>query len=281
MPIGIGLALTAADAAGTTAGVGALGAGAAGAAGGSSILPWLLGGSSLLGAGASIFGAGAQSKAEQEAIQAQLQMFGIAQGDLQPFINSGQQSLGWYNYLTGTGGNPNGGGTQYNPLTAPLTAPFTAATLPSTPGYQFTLNQGLKDTQNSYAAQGLGSSGAAEKGAAAYATGQAQSTYNQQLQNYLTQNQQIANLLYQPAALGENAAGSLAGAAVGTGSGVASSTAGIGNALAGGAAGVSNSLSGGVNSALQYTLLQQLLAAKNPASTVNNAVGNNNPFQIG
>jgi hypothetical protein len=264
MPIGIGLALA------DTVGGSVAGAGAAGAAGGS-ILPWLLGGNALLGAGASIWGSSEQAKAEEKAIAAQLQMFGVAQNELQPFINAGQGSEAWYNYLTGTGGSPTGQGPSYNPLTAPLTAPFTAANLPTTPGYQFTLNQGQKDTQNSYAALGLGSSGAAEKGAATYTTGLAQSTYNQQLQNYLTQNAQIANLLYQPAQLGASAASSLAGAAIGTGGGVASSTAGLGNALAGGAAGVSNSLSGGVNTALQYSLLQQLLG-RNSALNVNNAL---------
>lgn len=57
--------------------------------------------------------------------------------------------------------------------------------LEQTPGYQFTLDQGLKSVQNSYAAQGLGSSGAALKGAASFATGLADQTYQQQLNNYL------------------------------------------------------------------------------------------------
>lgn len=257
MPIGIGLAVA------DTVGGSVAGAGAA-AGGLSSIFPWLAGGNALVGAGASIFGANAQTKAEQEAIQAQLQMFNQASGYEQPFIQTGQNAL-----------------QQYMQRLPGLTAPFTAATLPSTPGYQFTLNQGQKGVQNSYAAEGLGSSGAAIKGGADYTTGLAQSTYNQQLQNYLAQNQQIASLLYQPVQTGANAANALTGAAVGTGQGIASSTAGIGNAIAGGAAGVSNSLSGGLNSTLQYSLLQQLLQQRNPAGSVNNALGNTNPFQTG
>lgn len=59
--------------------------------------------------------------------------------------------------------------------------------LAQTPGYQFTLQQGLMATQNAAAAQGLGVSGAALKGAANYATGLASTTYNQQLQNALNQ----------------------------------------------------------------------------------------------
>ena len=235
-------------------------------------------GSAAIGAGASIFGASEQVSAEQKAIQAQQKMFGVAQNELQPFISGGQNNLSWYDYLTGTGNAPAGatGGPQsYNPLTAPLTAPFTAANLSSTPGYEFSLNQGLKGVNNSYAAEGLGSSGAALKGAASFATGTAQNTYNQQFQNYLAQNQQIMNALYQPVQTGAGAAGTLAGAAVGTGQGIASSTAGIGNAYAGGAAGVSNSVSGGLNSYLQYNLLQQLLSNQANGQAYNASISPN------
>lgn len=249
-------------------------------------------GSAVIGAGASIFGASQQVSAEQAAIQAQQQMLqeglqtqkgyvGQAASTLQPYIQSGQTAEDWYNYLTGTGnvptGAPSGAPSAYNPMNAPLTAPFTAANLATTPGYQFTLGQGLKSTQSGFAAQGLGSSGAALKGAADYSTGLASNTYNQQFQNYLTQNQQIANLLMGPASIGANAGGALAGiyggagnaalgAATGTGAGIASSTAGIGNAYAGGAAGVAGAASGGVNSYLQYQLMQQLLA-RQPGAT--------------
>lgn len=63
----------------------------------------------------------------------------------------------------------------------------TQAGLAATPGYQFTLNQGLQATQNAAAARGLGVSGAALKGASTFATGQANTTYNQQLQNAIAQ----------------------------------------------------------------------------------------------
>jgi hypothetical protein len=67
-----------------------------------------------------------------------------------------------------------------------VSGPFnpTMKDLQNTPGYQWALDQGLKSTQNSYAARGLGSSGAAMKGAAEYAQGLASNTYQQQFQNY-------------------------------------------------------------------------------------------------
>lgn len=64
--------------------------------------------------------------------------------------------------------------------------------LESTPGYQFTLNQGLKATQSAAAARGLGVSGAALKGASTYATGLSDQTYNTRFnqQQALFSNQQ-------------------------------------------------------------------------------------------
>jgi len=218
-------------------------------------------GSAAIGAGASIFGATAQANAAQAGIAAQQQMYGQglsfaqtqagnAASTLNPFISGGTTAL-----------------ANYNAALPGLTTPFNASSLAATPGYQFDLQQGLKSTQNSFAAQGLGSSGSALKGAAAYSTGLAQNTYTSQLQNYLTQNAQIGSLLYQPVNTGANAAGQLAsiqgnlgtaglGGAVSTGQGIASSEAGYGNALAGGAAGVSNSLTSGITNAQLLGALQ-------------------------
>jgi hypothetical protein len=76
---------------------------------------------------------------------------------------------------------------------------MTQAELAATPGYQFTLNQGLQAVQNSAAAKGLGVSGAALKGAADYATGLADSTYQTQFniaQQRWQDQLQAANLGY-------------------------------------------------------------------------------------
>lgn len=180
-------------------------------------------GSAVVGAGASIYSsnqaANAQEQASQQAQDTQLQMFHEAQRALQPYNQVGQQAFG--NLMGALPG---------------LTAPFnpTMEQLAATPGYQFTLGQGLKATQNAYAAQGLGSSGAALKGAANYAEGLAGTTYQQQFQNYLGQNAQIYNMLYGPAALGENAAAGVGNAALQTGAGVAQSQQNAGAAQAAG-----------------------------------------------
>jgi hypothetical protein len=243
----------------------------------------------------SIIGANAQVSAQQKAIQAeqtmfntgradqlnlfnqgvtaQDNMFGTAQNTLMPFVNNANNVWGTLAPLIGA--QPGG-----NPLTAPLTKPFDASMLPSTPGYQFTLGQGLKTAQGGFASKGLGSSGTAIKGAEDYATGLAQSTYNQQFQNYLQQNQQIYNLLYGPYATGAGAAGTLAstatqaggnilnaatgaggnilGGATTAGGQIAQSTTGIGNAIAGAATGSANALTGGVTLAMLPSILAAL-----------------------
>ena len=164
--------------------------------------------------------------------------------------------------------------TQYNAALPQLTAPFSAASLSSTPGDQFTLDQGLKSTQNRYAAEGLGSSGAAQKGAASTLPASRRTRITSNSRTHITQNAQIGNLLYQPAMLGASAGNTLAsiegglghaglGAAVGTGQGIANTLTGAGNAIAGAATGPANSLTGGVNTALQYNLLSSPLNDQN------------------
>jgi hypothetical protein len=223
-------------------------------------------GSAVVGAGASIAGsqtaANAQTQASQNAINAQQQMFNVTQQNLSPYNQAGQGALTQLQSLTGT----NAGG---NPLTAPLTSQFqpTQAQLAATPGYQFTLNQGLESTQNAYAAQGLGSSGAALKGAANYAEGLAGTTYQQQLQNYLTQNAQTYNMLQGQVGIGENAAAQVGNAATQTGQGVAQSATNAGQAQAGANIATGNAVGSAVNSVPTALLFNQLYGSNAYASS--------------
>ena len=214
----------------------------------------LLGGAALSGLGSIVSGAmgsGAansasqtQSQAAEEGMLLQEQEFNQTQSNIQPFISSGAAAASALSNLTGT----EAGG---NPLTAPLTATFqpTMAQLAATPGYQFALQQGQLATQSGYAAQGLGQSGAAQKGAANYAEGLASTTYQQQFQNYLQQNQQIATIL-------QNQSNTGAGAAVGGAQVAAQQTNAITGLLTGGAAataagtvGSTNALTAGIGGA--------------------------------
>lgn len=219
-------------------------------------------GAGALGAGAQIFGASkaadAQTQAAQAAIANQQQMYGQNKAQLQPFINAGAGQIGNQQALL----DPNNPG---GPLAAlmKLTNPGAdmSAELAQTPGYQFSLGQGLRASNNQLAARGLGGSGGAvAKGAANFAEGLAGNTWQSvvaALQNqFQTQAGAGQNLINS----GMQAGSSLAGVGTSTANSISGSLTGAGNAQAAGynaiGSGVGN-VAGQVPSAI---LLQQLLA---------------------
>jgi hypothetical protein len=133
-------------------------------------------------------------------------------------------------------------------------------TLEKTPGYQFNLTQGLKSTQNSAAARGLGSSGAELKGAASYATGLADSTYQNQFNNANTNQTNAYNRLMGLATLGEGAAAQTGAYATQTGQSIGNNTIQGGNAQAAGLTGAANSLNNGVNNYMSFNALKGMYA---------------------
>ncbi|WP_186055697.1 hypothetical protein [Burkholderia gladioli] len=125
----------------------------------------------IVGAGASSDAANTQADAANRAADLQKAEYDQTRSDLAPYRNLGTQYIP---QLQTALANPLLSSTfSYGNFTAP-----TAQEAQATPGYQFTLGQGLKAAQNSASARGLGSSGAAIKGAESYATGLADSTYN-------------------------------------------------------------------------------------------------------
>lgn len=172
--------------------------------------------------GSAAISSGSQSSAANKASSVQQNALNTTQQNLAPYMAIGTQAGNDLSTLTG-------GGTS-NPLTSPLLkAPtMTESQLQSTPGYQFNLTQGLKAVQNGAAARGLGSSGAAQKGAAAYATGLADNTYQNQFNNAVTNQTNQYNRLQQLSSLGENAA-------AGFGNTAQQTTANIGNNIIGAA----------------------------------------------
>lgn len=162
----------------------------------------LLGGTSLASAGLNFLGGQNQAAASREASNQQTMMQALAlqnqmrqqaqlQENIAPYLAAG---AGGANMLT----------QRLPELTSPIT--MDQATLEKTPGYQFNLTQGLKAAQSAAAARGLGVSGAALKGATTYATGLADSTYQNQFNNANINQTNAFNRLYQVAGLGSGAA---------------------------------------------------------------------------
>lgn len=197
----------------------------------------------LATASAASTAAGSQETAARDANNTQLTMFDQTQQNLQPFISTGT------NALTSAGTMANNG-FNFNP---------TEANLQNTPGYKFNLAQGEMAAQNSSSARGLGISGQAQVGAEQYATGLADSTYQQQYSNALTNYQTNFGNQLNLANIGENAAAGLGNNATATGQGIASNTIGAGNAAAASAIAGGNAISNATSSVSQYAMFNQLL----------------------
>ena len=281
------------------------------------------GGSSLLGgllnSRASSSAASTEAKAASAAAQSLGQAGGAAQTFLNPYVAGGSSAYkdlltnptysststnyldnAYDSYTQASNENNQAIGALGNEgsILGTLSQGINEQTLQNTPGYQFTLGQGLQSTQNSAAARGLGVSGAALKGAATYATGLADQTYQNQYQNLLSTAQQYGaqaqgfegagqaqqgvaagylgvNSSYQgnltntfnrqntEAGYGLSAAQGSAGNAL-TAAGASNSAALSGaSALAGGITGSTGAITGGLTNAAnqyqQYQLYQNLL----------------------
>jgi hypothetical protein len=240
---------------------------------------WVAVGATALGAVANYAGASDQADAATNAANtqanSQAQAAALQQQNLNattarfaPYLAQGNNAIGPLQAAMGynADGSVNRNSIlqqQFNPG-AQFSAP-TAAEAQATPGYQFTLNQGLKSTQNGAAARGLGTSGAAMKGAANYATGLADSTYNDVYSRALNtfntnynankstfatnygQASDNANRLQGLVSNGQNAAGNLGSLSAASTNSIGNALTSAGNAQATGMVGAATANASGLN----------------------------------
>ncbi|AOJ31423.1 hypothetical protein [Burkholderia metallica] len=254
----------------------------------------------LVGADASRSAANTQADSARYAADLQEKQWEQTQKNLKPFMDLGTSAINPLLQAMGYNFSKNSDGTYTfngidpsNILQQRFSAP-TADEAAATPGYQFTLDQGLKSVQNSAAARGLGTSGAALKGASTYATGLANSTYNdvfnRALNTFQTNYSSVANNVNRLSGLvgsGQNAAGtngSLGAAAVGNiGNTLMSGANAQASGIVGGANALTNALNGIGNSAMTYGLLNNNATANSAAANPTygtSASGNPIYFQV-
>jgi hypothetical protein len=221
----------------------------------------IAGGTAAAGlAGAAISASGAKSAANTQAdaannaAQMQWQQFQQMQQNLQPYMQLGTNTIP---QLQAQMGKLGGMQFSFNP---------TEQQLEQTPGYQFTLQQGLKGVDNALSAKGLNLSGAQAKGIGQYTTGLADQTYQQQYQNALQQfmaNYGIQsdqyNRLSGLVGLGQNAAAGVGNAGLQTASTAGNFLTSGANAQAAGMIGSANAINSGLGSVAQGGLLYSLL----------------------
>lgn len=206
-------------------------------------VPTAIIGAAAVGAGTSLASASMESGAAKSASQTQAtaetqaadqmqQQYGQTRADLLPYNQAGQTALAGINDL---------GAFNFQP---------TEQSLEDTPGYKFNLSQGLKATQNGFAAQGLGTSGAALKGAATFASGLAGTTYQNQFSNALSSYNTNLGKLQSLSALGEGAAAQTGQFGTTTAGNIGQTAVGAANAEAAGTIGSTNAITGGITSGL-------------------------------
>lgn len=199
-----------------------------------------------------------QAQAANNASALQWQQFQQMQQNLQPYMQLGTNNIpGMQAQLGKLGGME----FNFNP---------TMQQLEQTPGYQFTLKQGLNTLDNQMASKGLNLSGAQLRGIDDYTTGLASQTFQQQyqnaLQNFMT-NYNIGsdqyNRLSGLVGVGENAAAGVGNAGLQTATNAGNFLTSGANAQAAGMIGSANAISGGLSGLGGNALLYSLM---NPAA---------------
>lgn len=221
--------------------------------------------------------ANTQANAANNASALQWQQFQQMQQNLRPYMQLGSSSIPGLQSQLGQLGNMN---FSFNP---------TESQLEQTPGYQFTLQQGLKGVDNAASAKGLNLSGAQMKGIGQYTTGLADQTYQQQyqnaLQNFMTNygvSSDQYNRLSGLVGLGQNAAAGVGNAGLQTANTAGNYLTSGANAQAAGTIGSANAINSGLGSVAQGGLLYSLLKQGNSGSIYGNAYnGFDNPSNYG
>ncbi|HUY04994.1 MAG TPA: hypothetical protein VMV33_17080 [Rhodocyclaceae bacterium] len=203
-------------------------------------MPWAVA-SSAISAGGNILGgilggnsadkAAQQAAAKrQEAVDFSKQVYGETQGNLQPYIGTGQDALsslaGFYGL---PGGNAGGASAAYDAYT-------------QTQPYQFQYGQGLLAANRGLAASGLTGSGAQAKGLTQYGQGYASTNFD----SYLSRLGTLAGLGQSSAMglgqIGTNTSGQVGGFLTGVGDAQAAGTVGSNKSLTGALSGVGGAI---------------------------------------
>ena len=220
---------------------------------------------SIISGISSLIGGNTASRYDKSASDTAKEAYSYARSDLSPYTSAGQSVLS--DLVSSATGGLTGGQTNYvTTASQNLPGTMSESQLEQTPGYQWQLGQGLKSTQSSAAARGLGVSGASLKGAATYATGLADANYQNQFNNQQTNFQDYLNLntaqqgqltnqynrLSGVATLGEQAGAATAQAGSQAASTSATALTNAGNALSQGYKGLGTGIENALNDYLGY-----------------------------
>jgi len=248
-------------------------------------------GSAVSGLTSLLGGSAASSGAAKAADTAGKEYYYTAQQE-NPYINAGYTTVDPQSALAQSVASQQGVSPYLSAATANMPASvLTQSQLEQTPGYQWSLGQGLRATQSAAAARGLGVSGASLKGAATYATGLADSTYanryneaQQTFTDWLNQNTSYrdnltaaGNMLNQVSTLGQNAASATGTTGATDASTAATAYTNAGNATGSSITGVGNAINQGLQNYLSYSNYQKNTSPQTSPTQQASSYGTNNP----
>lgn len=219
-------------------------------------------GGAVVGGVASNMAAGKQANAAGKAADQSAEAAAQMRADLAPYNSLGQQAINPLWSAMGYNVDDQGNVAQNPNATLQQKFQFDPANLENTPGYQFTLQQGLRSTNNALAAQGLGLSGAQARGLSQYTTGLANQTYGDQYNRALSTfntNYQVAannvNNLQNLVNTGQNSAAQSGQQGVQAANNAGNYLTQAGNAQAAGIAGIGQAANNGINNYMLYNAL--------------------------
>lgn len=223
-------------------------------------------GGALISSDASRSASNTQADAARNAADAQMAQFQQMRGDLQPYMNLGRGAIS--PLMSALGYNSDWSVNPNNPLQQRFTMP-TLADVRNAPGYQFQMEQGNQAINNSAAAKGGLLSGATLKDLLSFSQGLADTTYGNQFDRALTTFKtnyssaaDNANRLSNLVQTGQNSAAGVGQqglqAANNAGNMLTSGAAASAAGQVGGANAINQGLGSLGNSAMTYSLLNQL-----------------------
>lgn len=210
-----------------------------------------IGGSAVLGAGASIYGAGLQADAANNASGVQQHMFDTTTQNLAPWMNQGQVSLKQL-------------GQQFGKVSSPGNQPFDLSKFQASPAYNFNLEQGMNAINKGAAARGNFYAPQTLQDLGKFAQGTASNEFQNSFGNYNTNQNNLFSRLQTLSGGGQNAAANLGALGAQTAGQIGGNMIGAGNANAAGIVGATNAVGGGVSDYYNYQLMQRLIGQQAP-----------------
>jgi hypothetical protein len=209
-------------------------------------------GSSIIGAGASMYGANKQAKAADQASQVQWDMYDRTRSDLQPWMGGGTAALNQLQTMLGLNQGQ-------DPMQSQFLSPFTLDKFQQSPGYQFRLEQGMNAINKGSAARGMYYAPQTLQDLGKYQQGMASTEFDNAYNRYVGDQTRGYNMLSGLSNTGQNAAAGVGAMGQQTASQVGNNMMGGAAAQAAGYMGAANAIGGGLQGLGNYSMyLSQL-----------------------